>query len=72
MTEATNQTIPEVLTDMRGKLKVQFDKMVEDPINLNNLYEHISVMTAAIDTLIQMIEPMYNIDSDNESETEEE
>lgn len=72
MTEATNQTIPEVLTDMRGKLKTQFDKMVEDPVNLNNLYEHISVMTAAIDTLIQMIEPMYNIDSDNESETEEE
>ena len=71
MTEETNQTIPEVLTDMRGKLKAQFDKMVDDPVNLNNLYEHISVMTAAIDTLIQMIEPMYQIDSDVESETDE-
>lgn len=71
MTEETNQTIPEVLTDMRGKLKAQFDKMVDDPVNLNNLYEHISVMTAAIDTLIQMIEPMYQSDSDVESETDE-
>lgn len=71
MTEKTNETISDVLTDMRGKLKEQFDKMLEDPVNFNNLYEHVSLLTASVDTLIQVIIPMYQPDAEIESEDQQ-
>lgn len=66
MSDSTDTPITVVLADMRGQLKTKFDKMVEDPINLNNMYEHVSTMTAAIDTLIQLIEPMYDLQQNEE------
>lgn len=66
----TDQTQPmtdsdlAMFNDMRSTLKTQFDKMVDDPVNLNNLFEHIAALTSTVDTLIQISQQMYEVASE--------
>lgn len=53
-----------VFSEMRSTLKTQFDKMVDDPINLNNMFEHLAALTSAVDTLIQVSQQMYELASE--------
>ncbi len=69
MTEQTQMTNNEaadlsVFSDMRNTLKTQFDKMVDDPVNLNNMFEHLAALTSAVDTLIQVSQQMYEMASE--------
>lgn len=69
MTEQTQMTNNEaaelsVFSDMRNTLKAQFDKMVDDPVNLNNMFEHLAALTSAVDTLIQVSQQMYEMASE--------
>lgn len=70
MTEPTNSTVLDTLADLRQQLKVKFDAMAQNPFDLNNLYEHLSLVTAAVDTLIQVVEPMYQIEATEDTESE--
>lgn len=50
------QTNESMFSNMRTELKNQFDKMVDNPIDFNRLYEHIGLLTGVVDTLIQVVE----------------
>ena len=69
MTEQTQPNVdtnnPSVFVEMRSTLKTQFDKMVDDPVNLNNMFEHLAALTSAVDTLIQVSQQMYELASES-------
>lgn len=69
MTEQTQPNVdtnnPSVFVEMRNTLKTQFDKMVDDPVNLNNMFEHLAALTSAVDTLIQVSQQMYELASES-------
>lgn len=60
-----------MFTEMRDSLKAHFDKMVDDPVNLNNLYEHLAAITSAVDTLIQVSQQMFEMATEPNDEEDQ-